>query len=301
MTTAMFHVKHHASASKRGSSRGLDAARPALISAMAGLLGLATAACSSPEEVAEKTGVAKATATAGTATAAASSAGGEGSNLEDNAEQDGGTREFQYSWPAAVSAIPVLRDRFTQERDTVLSEQKAEWQSALAELAGEDCTACKSMSLQKSWAVVTDLPRFLSLSAEIYFYTGGAHGNSGYDALVWDREAKAALTPEAMFRSEAALQDALGDAWCKALRAEKQKRMGEDFSDDGFFPCPPIADLTVLLGSSNKQTFSRIGLIAAPYVAGSYAEGPYEVTLPVTPAVLAAVKPEYKAAFASPK
>jgi hypothetical protein len=74
--------------------------------------------------------------------------------------------------------------------------------------------------------------------------------------------------------------------------------MGEDFTDDGFFPCPPITDLTVLLGSSNKQTFNRIGLIAAPYVAGSYAEGPYEVTLPVTPAVLAAVKPEYKAAFA---
>jgi hypothetical protein len=57
----------------------------------------------------------------------------------------------------------------------------------------------------------------------------------------------------------------------------------------------------VLLGSSDKQRFNRIGLIAAPYVAGSYAEGPYEITLPVTPAVLAAVKPEYKAAFATPK
>jgi hypothetical protein len=270
---------------------------------MMGLLALATAACSSPEEVAEKTGVAQATATAntGTAIAAASTAGGEATNLEDNAEQDGGTREFQYSWPAAVSAIPALRDRFTQERDAALAEQKDEWQSALTDMAGEDCTACKSMSFQKSWAVVADLPRFLSLSADIYFYTGGAHGNSGFDALVWDREAGAALAPEALFRSEAALQDALGAAWCKALKAEKQQRMGEDFSDDGFFPCPPITDLTVLLGSSDKQRFNRIGLIAAPYVAGSYAEGPYEVTLPVTPAVLAAVKPEYKAAFASPK
>jgi hypothetical protein len=54
----------------------------------------------------------------------------------------------------------------------------------------------------------------------------------------------------------------------------------------------------VLLGSSNKRRFNRIGLIASPYVAGSYAEGQYEVTLPVTPKVLAAVKPEYKAAFA---
>jgi len=54
----------------------------------------------------------------------------------------------------------------------------------------------------------------------------------------------------------------------------------------------------VLLGSSDRKAFNRIGLLAAPYVAGSYAEGTYEVTLPVTPAVLQAVKPEYKAAFA---
>jgi hypothetical protein len=32
-------------------------------------------------------------------------------------------------------------------------------------------------------------------------------------------------------------------------------------------------------------------------VAGSYAEGAYEVTLPVSPAVLETVKPAYAAAF----
>ena len=86
-----------------------------------------------------------------------------------------------------------------------------------------------------------------------------------------------------------------------ALGAERKKRMGADFVDDGFFPCPAIADLTLLVGSSDKRAFNRIGLIAAPYVAGSYAEGPYEVTLPVTPALLEAVKPDYRGAFALPK
>ena len=52
--------------------------------------------------------------------------------------------------------------------------------------------------------------RFLSLSADMYFYSGGAHGNSGFDALVWDREGQAFFDPKALFRSEAALQDALG-------------------------------------------------------------------------------------------
>jgi hypothetical protein len=313
MLTAMFHMKHQASAGKRGSSRGLDASKPArdrarrrLNPACAGLaLTALLAACSSPEEIAQETGVAKATATAfaskGAATATATAADAEGVGFEDNAEQDGGTREFSYNWPAAASAIPALKERLTQERDAALRQQKTEWQSTLTDMAGEDCAGCKSLSFQKNWAVVADLPRFLSLSADMYFYTGGAHGSSGFEALVWDREAAAALAPKAMFRSEAALQDALGAGWCKALNAEKQERMGADFSDDGIFPCPPIADLTVLVGSSDKRAFNHIGLIAAPYVAGSYAEGPYEVTLPVTAKVLAAVKPEYKPAFALAK
>ena len=54
------------------------------------------------------------------------------------------------------------------------------------------------------------------------------------------------------------------------------------------------------LGASGSvsHAFDRVGLIADPYVAGSYAEGSYELTFPVTAELLAAVRPEYKAAFA---
>jgi len=38
-------------------------------------------------------------------------------------------------------------------------------------------------------------------------------------------------------------------------------------------------------------------LIADPYVAGPYAEGNYTVDLAVTSAVIAALKPEYRASF----
>lgn len=289
---AMFHVKHRQRGVSRGSDGGLARSGGGLVLAM----GLLLAACSSPEEISAATAGADAPEPV-----AAKAPPAKPVAFEDNAEQDGGAREFAYKWPAAVSAIPALAESFTAERDKALAEQKADWATVLEEFPGEDCISCKNLSFSKEWKVVADLPRYLSLSAEMYFYTGGAHGNSGFDALVWDREAGAAITPEEMFTSEAALQDALGDPWCKALKVERMKRMGADFTDDGFFPCPPIADLAVLLGSSDKRAFNRIGLIAAPYVAGSYAEGPYEVTLPVTPAVLAAVKPAYKAAFATGK
>ena len=64
-----------------------------------------------------------------------------------------------------------------------------------------------------------------------------------------------------------------------------------------FDDCIDPVKSTVILGSSNKRTFDRIGVLVGPYEAGPYAEGDYEVTLPVTQAVLAAVRPEYRAAF----
>jgi len=216
----------------------------------------------------------------------------------DNAKQGEATRDFAYTWPAAVSAIPQLARRLAGERDRLLAEQKVEWAGALKEFAGEDCGGCVTRDFAKTWQVVANLPRFLSLSASFSAYTGGAHGNYGTAALVWDRSAKRAFDPKTMFRSPAALQEALGPAWCKALKAERQKRLGESYTDDGFFACPPVKDLALLLGSSDRKRFNRIGLIADPYVAGSYAEGQYEVTLPVTAQVLAAVKPAYRSAFA---
>lgn len=270
---------------------------------MALTISLAVAGCSSPADVAADVGATEVTVTTSstittTADAAAVAVSPAATTREDKAEKDGGKREFAYSWPAAVSAIPALVERFSAERDKALTEQKAEWNEALTEFAGQGCISCTSREFSKEWKVVADLPRYLSLSADMYFYTGGGHGNSDFDALVWDREARAVFAPAAMFRSEEDLQAALHAPWCKALNAERTKRLDADYDDDGMFPCPDIAQLTLLLGSSNKQTFNRIGLLAAPYVAGSYAEGPYEITLPVTPAVLAAVKPEYKSAFA---
>jgi hypothetical protein len=305
----MFRVKQCLEGVWRGSKGGLDALRSGLNARRAGLaliIAAGLAGCSSPEDVAQGAGV-TAKATSSNSTSASASASSSSSNgatsFEDNAEQDGGSREFAYGWPAAVSAIPALAARLKGERDSALAEQKAEWQDSLREFAGEDCVSCTSRGYSKEWKVVADLPRYLSLSADMYLYTGGAHGNSAFEALVWDREAGAALDPKAMFRSEAAMQDALGAVWCKALKEERGKRLGAEYAVEnlGVFGCPPIADLTLLVGSSDAKAFNCIGLIAAPYVAGAYAEGPYEVTLPVTPAVLAAVKPEYKAGFALQK
>ncbi len=252
------------------------------------------AGCSQPPQ-------AEADPAADASAAAAVPPGVEALKFENNEMRGDKSREFAYHWPAQVSAIPELVARFSAERDKALAEQKQEFEDALREFAGTDCISCVNRSYAKEWEMVADLPRFLSLSATVYIYSGGAHGNGAFDDLIWDREAGKALEAKDFFTSPAAMQQALGATWCKALRKERVKRLGDDYGEDASFTCPDIAQLNVLLGSAGKTAFDRIGLLAAPYVAGSYAEGAYEVTVPVSPAVLEAVKPEYRAYFAPAK
>lgn len=147
--------------------------------------------------------------------------------------------------------------------------------------------------------VVTDTAHFLSLSGATSSYSGGAHGALETHSLVWDKKLGRRLNTTDVFVSPIAIQSAFGSAWCARLAAARTDRTVSDATRDTVFPCPPVKDLTLLLGSSSGARIDRIGLIADQYVAGSYAEGPYEVTLPVDRRTLAAVKPAYRADFAS--
>lgn len=150
------------------------------------------------------------------------------------------------------------------------------------------------------WKAVTDLPGFLSLSASVSTYEGGAHPNHFSDALVWDRQAGARREPIDFFTSRQALSGVIREGFCRALDRERSRRRGERVKRDSgnpFDECIDPVESTVILGSSHGKAFDRLGVLVAPYAAGPYAEGDYDVTLPVTDAVLAVVKPEFRSAF----
>ncbi|GAA4051913.1 DUF4163 domain-containing protein [Parerythrobacter jejuensis] len=255
---------------------------------------LALVACSSPEDVAEATGVEdKATLAAGTPPQPPAPAGDTVSVKDEN-----DLYSFDFSYPGAVAEIPALKSQFEKKRDAS--------KAALVKEAREAQTDAKEMGFPYNayaegtqWKVVTDTPRFLSLSADIYSYTGGAHPNSTSDSLVWDKNAARSLKSIDLFTSGEALRRSLSADYCEQLDQLRAKRRGApvDGGDGLFSECPNLDELVILLGSSTGEQFNRIGLIAPPYVAGSYAEGAYEVTLPVTAAVLETVKPAYRDAF----
>lgn len=266
---------------------------------------LLTAGCSSADELGGELGVEQ-QAASGDETAQEvldrRLAGGASAEVfTDNEDVPNGERTFSYAWPAQVTAIPALAEELESRRKAALEEQKGMWAESL-EMCPEDAISCRNMSFDLDWQVVADLPRFLSLSNGFSSYTGGAHGINGRGSLVWDREEGRAVEPVAMFASPAALEGAIAEAACKALNTEREKRRGAPVpagDTDWFNACVGIEETVVFLGSSNGRTFDRLGVYYGPYVAGAYAEGDFEFTLPVTQAVVAAVKPEYRGAFSA--
>lgn len=211
--------------------------------------------------------------------------------------------EFAYSYPAAAAAIPALREWLEGDLVSARAELASEAREGRTDAKVGEYEFTPYMG-STEWKVVTDLPGWLSLSSEIYSFSGGAHGNSAFDSLLWDKMARGGagqqLSVMDLFTSPAALRAAVTKGFCAELDRQRAKKRGEDYAydpDDDFSKCIDPTEQAVILGSKSGKGFDRIGFLIAPYNAGSYAEGSYEVTLPVTAAVLAAVKPEYKAAF----
>lgn len=209
--------------------------------------------------------------------------------------------QFDYAYPAEAAAIPALKGLLDADLDKRQREITAEAQEGRAE-AKQSGYDFNPYGHSTDWTVVTDLPGWLSLTAQRWEFTGGAHGNPWTEALLWDKAASARRKTEDLFVSKAALSSAIRLPFCDLLDKERARRreapVNRD-SGDMFDECIDPLESTVILGSADKQHFTRIGVQVDPYAAGPYAEGGYEVTLPVTPAVLRAVKPEYRALFAA--
>jgi hypothetical protein len=206
---------------------------------------------------------------------------------------------FAYEYPAEARAIPPLR-ALLDAQGRALRVDTARDAAAARRESQNNNFPFRAHDAQKTWQVVTNTPRFLSLSSQTYAFSGGAHGNSSSGALLWDKVRAVRLAPKSVFTAPAALERVIAPVYCARLKVERARRLAPYRDDsDTFSKCPPLKDLTLLLGSTDRQRINRIGLIADPYVAGSYAEGTYEMTLPVTPAILGVVKPAYRAAFAT--
>lgn len=220
--------------------------------------------------------------------------------FSDNEKTEQAFRKFSYSIPQEASRIPKLERHLLDKRHEALADQKEEWNLALKEFSGPPCANCLMREFREDWKVAANTGRFLSLVGETHVFAGGAHGNSYFDTILWDKEMGREIELTDLFVSDAALAKSLRSEYCEALGELRLGRLGESYNaaDAGPSDCPAIDELAILPASPGGETFDRIVLLAAPYVVGAYAEGSYEVTLPVTQNVMASLRPEYRKAFA---
>ena len=209
---------------------------------------------------------------------------------------------WSLSYPAEVAAIPKLAESIRAASLKDKAENLASAKSDKAQRAENDFPF-HPYEQSDSYEVEGNSGRLLSLSVNWYVFTGGAHPNHGTRALLWDRDANGPIAFAGLLSGGAsALQPLFGKAYCAALDKQRAERRGPDNSsvlpDDPFDKCPEFGELAIIPKGQNGKPFDKILVHADPYVAGPYAEGDYDVELPVTAELIAALKPEYRASFA---
>lgn len=207
--------------------------------------------------------------------------------------------EFTYGWPGEAAAIAALNARLESE----LERDRAE---ALG-MAHEDRAARPPEApfhghyLAKEWKSYGDTPRLLSLAAQVATFTGGAHGNTLFDSILWDRILDRAIEPADLFTDAAAAFAAIRGAYCAALDRERVEKRQEPLpleGEDWLIGCPALAEQAIVpVDGDGDSRFELLRVLIPPYEAGPYVEGTYEVDVPVTDPVRDLIKPDYRAAF----
>lgn len=202
---------------------------------------------------------------------------------------------LQYSWrvPPEVGIEPKLFEMMHAKAEAGLAAGRAtaDRDAAEAKKAGYPVHQYADIS---NWALAADTPRLLALTGQVYGFTGGAHGNTGYDSVVWDRKLQKQIGVPDLFTDRAKVRTFIEPLVCKALAAERAERRGGVKSSPEFEKCPPLTQATLVPYGGFAPVAYQLRVIFAPYVAGPYVEGSYEITIPWPDAVKPLVRPEYR-------
>lgn len=134
-------------------------------------------------------------------------------------------------------------------------------------------------------SAAAETAKLLSLRRVDYDYSGGAHPNTLTTGILWDKALKRQVSIADLFRKNADLT-ALDQALCSAINTAKRARAPESASvslDGKDWACPRARDTAFVL-SPGTLTGKAGGLtfLIGPYQVGPYAEGAYEIAIPVT-------------------
>lgn len=206
--------------------------------------------------------------------------------------------DFSYAYPADAAALPALAGKLEGDmRDDKADALNIARQDKQAR--SDNGAPFRPHQMRSQWTVTASTAGLMALLQEKYVYADGGHGMTTYKSLVWDKQNQKEIELAAMMTSPDAFSTAVRDRFCEALDAMRaQKRGAPVVRNDGEFnQCLDPINQTLALASSNGRSIDGLMVVVAPYQAGPYAEGSYRIALPATPAMVNAIRPEYRRAF----
>lgn len=227
----------------------------------------ALAACQRREDKADASGAAPAAVTQATA--------GAPMRFDDKTEY----ATVKLSLPDAVKGQPDLHAPLYAAAVRDLKQFEEGAQGDLSEAGGGPNPYEKTIA----YAAGGETDKLLSLSRTDFEYTGGAHPNTRFSAVLWDKALKKRLGFADLFRPGADLS-ILDKALCDAANAAKQARSpgSERATLDGkMWTCPKAISTPFMLspGTSPGKAGGVTFLIGA-YQIGPYSDGDYWIALP---------------------
>ena len=208
------------------------------------------------------------------------------------------TPDHQWRWrvaPEAATQPALLRAmRGAALAQAAKAGRAAARDAASARTSGYPFRRHETIS---DWSLAADTPQFLALAGEVYSFTGGAHGNTGHAVQIWDKAARRSMAIDALFSDWPRARKLIEPGYCAALAEMQRARRGTQPGSGGFDACPSLSEQPVVPYGGLSTTAMQLRVLIGPYVAGSYAEGSYIITLPWPEAVRPFVKPRYRPAL----
>jgi hypothetical protein len=205
---------------------------------------------------------------------------------------------FSYAWPAAAERDPRLRDllrgRMEEARERAIADARENQRTARA-----DGFEFHQHEYGAGWEVAGNPVGLISLTFSAFTFSGGAHGNNFFDALLWDDGADREIDVKDFLGREAI--EGLGPAYCTELDRMRTERRGAPVApdpEDPFSRCPPIGEQVLALANrDNNPHFDTLLVLIPPYVAGPYVEGDYVVEVRIDDDSLGHVPERFRSAF----
>lgn len=181
--------------------------------------------------------------------------------------------------PKALSAWPAFRDMLITGDTTKLN--------GFVRTAEKPSPGRPAQPARRSWRTIRytlagTTPRLISVIRRDDRDTGGPHPLPSVSALIWDQRTKRRTTLAALLRPDADPAP-LDQALCEAIKAAKAAREGAVPIDGKAWRCPQFSQTQAALAPSTVDGRAG-GLIALvnPDEVGPYAEGVYQVVIPLT-------------------